>query len=137
MDVTDIKTAFLLAPRPPPEAGTREAIVIPPKVLVAAGVVSPTERWRVSKALYGFNSSPNHWAGHRDRTVRTFRWTDTATGKRLGLVQTAEGNLWRIGWESKDGSIEGCCGHLVVYVDDLMVLGPSHIRQGFLTILQL
>ena len=136
MDVTDIKTAFLLAPRPPPEAGTREAIVIPPKVLVAAGVVSPTERWRVSKALYGFNSSPNHWAGHRDRTVRTFRWTDTATGKRLGLVQTAEGNLWRIGWESEDGSIEGCCGHLVVYVDDLMVLGPSHIRQGFLTRLQ-
>ena len=30
------------------------------------------ERWRVHNALYGFNSSPAHWAVHRDQTMSTF-----------------------------------------------------------------
>ena len=132
MSTTDIRTAFLLAPRPPPVEGSREVIVLPPRILVAAEVCQPSERWRVDKALYGFQSSPNLWAGHRDKTLRTFQWHDQVTNELLGLVQTAEGNLWRIGVVGSDGTVQGCKGHLIVYVDDLMVIGPETVRQDFL-----
>ena len=69
---TDVKTAFLLAPRPRVE-GTREVIIIPPKILMQAGVCKPSERWRVHRALYGFPSSPARWSLHRDSVFQTFR----------------------------------------------------------------
>ena len=53
--VVDIKTAFLLAPRPAPEHG-REAIVVPPKILVQAGICKASERWKVSKGPIRFTN---------------------------------------------------------------------------------
>ena len=136
----DIKTAFLLAPRPVPESG-RETIVVPPRILVLAGVCSPTERWRVRKALYGFQSSPARWAGHRDGTLKVFRWIHE-DGCGFYLQNTPEVNLWRIMKQKlKEGinqhtmvpqTNDECVGHLVVYVDDLLVVGPQSVRQGFL-----
>ena len=38
------------APRRPPPKGTREVIVVPPKILVQAGICSHDERWRVHRA---------------------------------------------------------------------------------------
>ena len=140
--IVDIKTAFLLAPRPVPDSG-RETIVVPPKILVAAGVIPPTERWRVKKALYGFTSSPARWAGHRDATLRTFKWVFEGYG--YYLQGTPEVNLWRImkqrlseGHESEgcDTMVpkddDQCAGHLVVYVDDLLMMAPQFVREGFL-----
>ena len=75
MSLVDVKTAFLLAPRPTP-VGCREAVVIPPKILVQAGICKATERWRVKKALYGFVTSPARWAKHRDSTMKGFHWVD-------------------------------------------------------------
>ena len=49
--LTDIKTVFLHALRPPPPKGTEEVIVVPPKIFVQAGICSPDERWRVRRAL--------------------------------------------------------------------------------------
>ena len=66
--VTDIKTAFLLAPRIE-SPGQREVVVVPPKILVEGGVCSPSERWKVLKALYGLPSSPACWAIYRDTTM--------------------------------------------------------------------
>lgn len=42
---TDIRTAFLHAPRPKLNE-SREVIVIPPKILVTGGVCAPNERWK-------------------------------------------------------------------------------------------
>ena len=92
-DVTDIKTAFLLAPRVA-ATNQREAIVIPPKILVEAKICPPTERWRIQKALYGLPSSPACWALYRDRCMKSFEWEDQEF--HYGMKQTAEGNLWEI-----------------------------------------
>lgn len=137
--VTDIRTAFLLAPRPKPEGG-REVIVVPPKVMVQAGVIPANERWRVHKALYGFTSSPAHWSAHRDRTMKTFQWLE---GEWMFYLRpTEEANLWKI-WKVKateEGREEAaepeCVGHIVVYVDDLMVWAERSVRLGFLNRLE-
>ena len=131
--ITDVKTAFLLAPRPVPESG-REAIVIPPKILVAAGICQPNERWRVHKALYGFQSSPARWAKHRDSTMKGFEWW--LGDHRFSMQHTPEVNLWRIHKWDPQGNNHECVGHVLVYVDDLMVVASQEVRLGFLERLQ-
>ena len=132
-DVTDIKTAFRLAPRVA-SPNQREAIVIPPRILVDAKICSPTERWRIQKALYGLPSSPACWALYRDRCMKSFEWEKN--GCRYGMKQTAEGNLWEIFETPKTPLGKDLepqrVGHVLVYVDDMMVLGPPQVRQGFL-----
>ena len=127
---TDVKTAFLLAPRPKPE-GAREVIVVPPKIMVLAGVCNPQERWKVHKALYGFPSSPARWSAHRDSVLKTFQWE--SDGETLSLRGTPEGNLWKIFKNPKNPrEAEVCVGHVLVYVDDVMVIAPETVRKGFL-----
>ena len=111
-----MEAAFLLAPRP----------TLPPKVLVAAGICGPREVWRVRKAFYGFQSSPARWAQRGDLTLKGFHWEKD--GNTFALEATPEVNLWKITkWNDK-----GCVGHVVVDVDDLMVLGDPATREGFL-----
>ena len=126
---TDVKTAFLLAPRPRVE-GTREVIVLPPKVMIQAGICHPNERWRVHRALYGFPSSPARWSLHRDATMKGFQWEDGLSA--FTLQQTPEGNLWKI-FESVSGEPGICVGHILVYVDDVMVISRERVRQGFIS----
>ena len=76
--VTDVKTAFLLAPR---RASNRLLVVKPAKVLVEAQIISPEELWSVSKALYGLQSSPADWSHYRDQELSSWKW------KRGGLSQ--------------------------------------------------
>ena len=138
--MTDIKTAFLLAPRVT-ATNQREAIVIPQKILVEAKICPPSERWRIQKALHGLPSSPACWALYRDRCMKSFEWEDEEF--HYGMKQTAEGNLWEIsetpknapngeGNAGRDGTDTRRVGHVLVYVDDMMVLGPPNIRKGFL-----
>lgn len=127
----DVKTAFLLASRPKPE-GAREVIVVPPKIMVLAGVCAPQERWKVHKALYGFPSSPARWSAHRDSVLKTFQWD--LGEETLSLRSTPEGNLWKIFKSPKNpGEMAECVGHVLVYVDDVMVIAPEVIREGFLS----
>ena len=128
--LTDIKTAFLLAPRPKP-SGSREVIVIPPKIMVEGGVCSPNERWRVHHALYGFTSSPAHWAVHRDSTMADFRWEKL--GEKFYLKRTQEGNLWKIMKQQAEtpNDTDSCEGHVIVYVDDIMALASDSVRASF------
>lgn len=81
---------FLLVPRPRPTEG-REAIIIPPKILVIAGVVGPTEQWRVHKAFYGFQVSLVRWASYWDQVFQGFQWENG--GKRFWLTHISEVNL--------------------------------------------
>jgi hypothetical protein len=128
--LTDIKTAFLHAPRPPPPKGTREVIVVPPKILVQAGICRHDERWRVHRALYGFQTSPALWAGHRDGTMKGFKWTHL--GIQYMVKQTPEGNLWKIWTHDGKGNMLDCVGHVIVYVDDVLVAACEDVRKGFL-----
>ena len=135
---TDIRTAFLHAPRPR-LGDSREVIVVPPKILVDGGVCQPQERWRVHNALYGFTSSPAHWAAHRDRMMGTFEWV--CQGVAYVLKQSEEGNLWKIMKRSNEnGSNENgdlsCEGHVIVYVDDIMVMADDQVRHSFFERLQ-
>ena len=125
---TDIRTAFLLAPRPRSE-GTREVIVIPPKVMVEAGVCDQGERWRVHHALYGFASSPAHWAVHRDKTLLGFQWT--LDDEQYCLEKTEEGNFWKIIKKGDQNNPQTCEGHVIVYVDDIMALAGDKVRESF------
>ena len=129
MGILDVRTAFLLAPRPQPTESQREVIVTPPKVMVEAGVCKPRERWRVHRALYGFTSSPAHWAIYRDSTLEKMTWMDG--DQPFFLQSTAEGNLWKIMKGKKDEGSPGCVGHVIVYVDDIMALSTPEIREGF------
>ena len=67
---TDVKTAFLLAPK----RETKMMVVIPPKVAVEAGVVDPDERWIVERALYGLPSSRADWVAFRDSRLKLMEW---------------------------------------------------------------
>ena len=78
---TDIKTAFLLAPR----KDQRMMIIRPPQ---------PRERWIVSKALYGLETSPRDWGQFRDEEVGKMTWRSGETEYRFR--QTTETNIWRI-----------------------------------------
>ena len=69
----DIKTAVLLAPRPV-EEGAKLVAVVPPRIMIDFVITQPDEVWLVDKALYGFQSSPAHWAVYRDRTMKKFEW---------------------------------------------------------------
>ena len=125
---TDVKTAFLLAPRPKPE-GAREVIVVPPKIMVMAGVCKPEERWKVHRALYGFPSSPARWSMHRDGVLQSFVWEQGES--KFDLQHTPEGNLWKIFEGSGDSRV--CVGHVLIYVDDVLVIAPQRVREGFMS----
>ena len=130
---TDIRTAFLHAPRPKLNE-SREVIVIPPKILVTGGVCAPNERWRVHNALYGFTSSPAHWAVHRDRMMAEFE--RSSEGSKMVLKRSEEGNLWKIMKQSPNETEWTCEGHVIVYVDDIMVMANDQVRNDFFTRLQ-
>ena len=96
VSTTDIKTAFLLAPRPV-EQGAKTVAVVPPRIMTDFGITQPDEVWLVDKALYGFQSSPAHWAvkqcgGSHGREMQA----RGEVQKEYKLEQTPEGNLWRI-----------------------------------------
>ena len=66
--------------------------------------------------------------------MKSFEWE--RNGCRYGMKQTAEGNLWEILETPKTPLGKDLepqrVGHVLVYVDDMMVLGPPQVRQGFL-----
>ena len=65
----DVKSAFLQEPE-----NSRPVAVEPPRIMVQLGVVAADEVWLIDKALYGFTSSPAHWAVHRDSVLSSIRW---------------------------------------------------------------
>ena len=63
---TDVRTAFLLAPR---QNQNGVLIVKPPQILREAGLVGPQDLWKVDKALYGLQSSPSDWGLFQRSTI--------------------------------------------------------------------
>ena len=119
---TDIKNAFLLAPIP--STSTRRYALRPPAILILLGICEPNEVWEVCKALYGFREAPKWWAGFRDETLLTASFTVSGGVARLQRT-TSDDNLWRI--VGQDDSI---LGHVLVYVDDLLILSTLPVARA-------
>ena len=134
---TDVRTAFLLAPRK--EAEHSLLVVRPPAILREAGLATEKERWVIQKALYGLDSSPRNWADYRDEEFRALTWKSDS--KSFWLIQTPEKNLWRIlsrplpregqpPLDVTDDDEAYTEGYVVVYVDDLLITGPQEVVKG-------
>ena len=123
-----------------PSAPRQEAqhsllVVRPPALLREAGLATEKERWVIQKALYGLDSSPKNWADYRDSEFRKISWTSSS--RTFWLTQCPERNLWRIlsradsqmhqlEIDDEEAKTEG---YVVVYVDDLLIVGSSTTVQ--------
>ena len=132
---TDVRTAFLLAPRR--SKGGEKLVVRPPRILIESQIIDEGEWWEVEKALYGLQTSPADWSAFRDAELSKWSWR--AGAKRFWLAATEEANLWQIrsvgqdNAEIKKGTNDSVVeGYVVVYVDDLLVLGEKPTVQAFL-----
>ena len=86
------------------------------------GHVKHNEYYLAQKAMYGLRQSPRCWGLHRDGVLRKM----TSEDKRYFVQSAAEPNLWAIlrGEPLEEGNQEGQLeGFLLVYVDDLMIVG--------------
>ena len=119
----DIQTAFLLAP-----TSQKELIVmVPPRILVDAGLVAADEVWIITSALYGMTTAPRDWANYRDEQVASWRWTyeEDGVNYEMSLKPLGDQNLW--GVFKKGPTEESCEGSAAVYVDDILMGGPKAI----------
>ena len=129
---TDVRTAFLLAPR----QSDRLLVVRPPQLLVDHQLAARDERWIVDHAVYGLETSPKDWGGYRDSELGKMTWT--SGGQRYRFSRSTEPNLWKIlrtpigGDGLVDDELETSAGLLVTYVDDLLALGPREVVAGAL-----
>ena len=125
----DVKSAFLQAPRPV-APGANPVAVVPPRLMSQLGICPDNEVWVVKKALYGFQTSPSHWALHRDERFSTFEWE--CQGEKFMLQPTKGRNLWRFVKEGDKRPV----GLMLVYVDDLLVMGAWKGHDGLVSRIQ-
>ncbi|CAK9056938.1 unnamed protein product [Durusdinium trenchii] len=124
----DVKTAFLLAPRP--DEQERLLVARPPKVLIEAGICDAAELWEISHAVYGLNDAPANWSQYRDRELPQLRFS--AGGHDYQLVSTPEPNLWKL-IKTDPGALpqeDNSEGFLAVYVDDMLVAAPGPLAKS-------
>ena len=121
--VTDIRNAFLLAPM---STDAFYGLRFPKVFLLALG---PEWDWlyRVDKALYGFRRSPRLWGLFRDARFRDAQLrigNNAAVLKRL----TADENVWKVVKVPQTSqNQEKTIAYIIVYVDDIMYLGPPSV----------
>ncbi|CAE7214926.1 GIP, partial [Symbiodinium sp. CCMP2456] len=118
----DVKSAFLLAPIP--AYVKKKYAVRPPRLLVDLNICSSDEVWMIDRALYGFRESPRWWSVHRDSVLSTANWTTEHGNLRLRQL-ASDSNVWSI--ELDTG---GCLGHLLVYVDDMLIMADDSVAQS-------
>ena len=139
--VLDIKTAFLNAPMKLGATGAgndedaplpKKAIIKPPPMLIMAGLAKPDEYWEVVMALYGYKESPKLWSDYRDDQLALLKIPAEDQGWLVLDQMITEPNMWKI-MKQDPGPFgttraEQLVGLLLVYVDDLLILGePSSI----------
>ena len=147
--VADIKTAFLNAPMKLGGSGSshqddaplpKRAIIKPPPILVMAGLARPDEHWEAVMALYGYKESPKLWSDFRDDQLANLK-IPAENNSWLVLDQMiTEPNMWRI-LKFEPGPLQGTqaeqlVGILLVYVDDLLLLGDEPTIQATIQAIQ-
>ena len=126
--VLDVITAFLNAPLPPE---TPEVVMRPPPIFVKFGLVEEGELWRAVMAIYGLRVAPRAWGTERDDNFRAMviDIEDVPHQLRQSAVDPA---VWAV-IELKADIIEAhvrAAGYLLVYVDDLLTVGPASVVTG-------
>ena len=144
-----IRTAFLTAPmklgasenlETGEHADLKIAIIKPPPLLILAGLAKPDEYWQVLMALYGYKESPRLWADYRDQEIHKMK-VDMHDGSALALQQmVTEPNMWRIVKYTPGPfdatQAEQFCGILIIYVDDLLLLGEPAVLDSLVDTIQ-
>eukprot|EP00435_Cladocopium_sp_Y103_P038530 s827_g10.t1 len=128
----DIRTAFLNAPMDGrgaqegsevDETPRKRAFMKPPSILVSLGFVKPNVWWEAKKAVYGYRQSPRLWSDYRDEVMAKIKVSDGPKSIRFSQM-LSEPSIWKIIEEDEDqGEEEVLRGLLLIYVDDLLVLG--------------
>ncbi|CAE7573534.1 unnamed protein product [Symbiodinium sp. KB8] len=115
----DITGAFMLTPLP------RDKVLIvitPPAILVQLGLATSGERWILTRAMYGLRQAPHLWSEFRDKAVKALRLN--VNGKEWMFRQGgAEPNVWFLVECGTENAAPA--GVLLIYVDDLLLLGPQ------------
>ena len=125
--ISDVRTAFLLAPRLDQE---RRLVCKPPQLYVDCGLASPSERWLINGAMYGLQESPHDWSCFRDSCMARFAWKDELGS--FQLRRTPEPNLWQIIQLGDKEEDEKAVGAMAVYVDDILITAPEAIAASAL-----
>ena len=110
-------------------------VLKPPALLIKTDHVQRNEYYLAQKAMYGLRQSPRCWGLHRDGVLRKMRSEE----KHYFVQSAAEPNLWAIlkGDPMEEGSQdEQLEGFLLVYVDDLMIVGEATTIQVITKTLQ-
>ena len=140
----DVRTAFLNAPMV--LAGDRgeqheqkRAFIRPPALLVTAGLAKPDEFYEAVMALYGYKESPRLWSDYRDNELTAMK-IDCANGVLTLQQMVTEPNMWRLMLKTsgpgRDSLAEEFVGLLLVYVDDLLILGSSEVVEAVVAAIQ-
>ena len=129
----DIKVAFLNAPlvTTTKDHGTVQDGVMfvlkPPALLVRLGYAKESEAWIAEKAMYGLRQSPRSWSIYRDQVMSELQL------ENLTIQQaTSEPNLWILRGQQDDALL----GLILVYVDDMMIVGAGRTPDLVLNQLQ-
>ncbi|OLP93881.1 Copia protein [Symbiodinium microadriaticum] len=128
--ITDITGAFMLTPLPT-GVGQVVYIIRPPMALVQLGLADPQERWQLTHGMYGLRQSPKLWSSFRDNELK--KMVVECQGKVWRLQQgTAEPNMWLVREKDAPPDQEPD-GLVLVYVDDILISGPSWLVQALST----
>ncbi|CAE7540315.1 RE1 [Symbiodinium sp. CCMP2592] len=125
--VTDIRQAFVLAPW----IG-RTVALKPPALAVEMGLAEPDDYWLVEKSIYGLREAPAAWATFRDNELRAARWETEVDGEKVELKLqqlVSDDQVWKV--VRSDESNQEALGYLLVYVDDLMIMGSESVMGSF------
>jgi hypothetical protein len=124
----DIKTAFLNAMLPG-EGADDEVVVIlqPPRLLVKLKYVQPDEFWVAVRAIYGLRQSPKLWGAHPATKMGGMSW-EGREGSIALEPMVGDPNIWKM-VQLKEGWEEVTKGLILVYVDDLLIMGPEPLIQ--------
>ena len=129
--VVDVKTAFLHAPVRGSSQDTEcgpVIIVKPPYFLTQLGLMDPSHRWRVRKALYGLQTSPRDWAEHRDEALKGMVISSPVAAT---LHQSlTDSSLWHV--RDQAGSVIAV---VIVYVDDVALFGPESVVRALVAVI--
>ena len=76
-------------------------------------------------SIYGMRESPALWSGFRDQELRGATWECEVDGiiKRLKLQQlVSDDQVWKV---VEEENLHEALGYIMVYIDDLLITGPS------------
>eukprot|EP00439_Symbiodinium_sp_Y106_P082434 s24_g21.t2 len=96
------------------------------------GLAEADDYWYVKQSIYGLRESPAAWASFRDKELQLARW-QCDVGREmveLRLQQLISDNqVWKV--IRADGRNQDALGYLMVYVDDLMIMGGDNVMKSF------